>query len=72
MIKKKQIYRFLSQSYILQFILRWTLDFLKSPLFLSELISKFFNNKKHRIIYLIEFKYGIVQIFGILNTDKNP
>lgn len=72
MIKKKQIYRFLSQSYILQFILRWTLDFLKSPLFLSELISKFVNNKKHRIIYLTEFKYGIVQIFGILNTDKNP
>lgn len=36
-------------------------------------ISEFLNDEKHRIIYLKEFKYNIVQVFGILNTEvKNP
>lgn len=32
-------------------------------------ISEFLNDEKHRVIYLKEFKYNIVQIFGILNTE---
>lgn len=36
-------------------------------------ISEFLNDEKHRIIYLKEFKYNIVQVFEILNTEvKNP